>query len=150
MEEDFQRVKLLPTITMTVQPFNLSQDMTDASRLYGIRFTLLQPQPKEKLSLIQCGSVSLTPTQTRYTTIKLECIFSVVFDSLKLQSTLFASLKLRSTNFSGHKKFETFGRGVETAWGRIKKALKQKCMLPSSNPSRSASVILKPKQDPHS
>ena len=30
-------------------------------------------------------------------------IFFVVFDSLKLRSTLFDSLKLRLTNFSGHK-----------------------------------------------
>ena len=44
MEEDFQRVKLLLTTTTKVQPFNLSLNtilMTDASRLYGIRFALL-------------------------------------------------------------------------------------------------------------
>ena len=77
MEEDFQRVKLLLTTTTTVQPFNPNLDtilMTDASRLYGIGFALLQPQPKEKWSLIQCGSASLTPTQTRYATIELECM----------------------------------------------------------------------------
>ena len=48
--------------------------MTDTSRLFGIRIALLRPLPGEKWSLIQCGSASLTPTQTRYATIKLECM----------------------------------------------------------------------------
>ena len=77
MQEDFMKVKLLLTTTTTVQPFNPIRDsilMTDASRLFGIGFALLQPLPKEKLSLIQCGSASLTPTQTRYATIELECM----------------------------------------------------------------------------
>ena len=74
MQEDFKKVKLLLT---TVQPFNPTLEsilMTDASRLFGIGFALLQPLPKEKWSLIQCGSASLTPTQTRYATIELECM----------------------------------------------------------------------------
>ena len=77
MQEDFEKVKLLLTTTMTVQPFNPNLDsilMTDASRLFGIGFALLQPLPKEKWSLIQCGSASLTPAQTRYATIELECM----------------------------------------------------------------------------
>ena len=77
MQEDFQQVMLLLTTTTTVQPFNPSLEsilMTDASRLFGIGFALLQPMPKEKWSLIQCGSASLTPTQTRYATIELECM----------------------------------------------------------------------------
>ena len=77
MQSKFERVKLLFTTTTTVQPFNpnlTSILMTDASRLFGIGFALLQPLPGEKCSLIQCGSASLTPTQTRYATIKLECM----------------------------------------------------------------------------
>ena len=75
MQEDFEKVKMLLTTTTTVQPFNPALEsilMTDASRLFGIGFALLQPLPKEKWSLIQCGSASLTPTQTRYATIELE------------------------------------------------------------------------------
>ena len=34
----------------------------------------MPPLTKEKWSLIQCGSASLTPTQTRYATIELECM----------------------------------------------------------------------------
>ena len=77
MQSEFERVKLLLTTTTTVQPFNPNLSsilMTDASRLFGIGFALLQPLPGEKWSLIQCGSASLTPTQTIYVTIELECM----------------------------------------------------------------------------
>ena len=53
--EDRQEVKLLLTTATTVQPFNPGLEsilMTDASRLFGIGFALLQPLPKEKWSLI--------------------------------------------------------------------------------------------------
>ena len=56
MDKDFERVKLLLTTTTTVQLFNpelTSILMTDASRLYGIGFALLQPLPVETWSLIQ-------------------------------------------------------------------------------------------------
>ena len=69
MQEEFEKVKLLLMTTTTVQPFNPGLEsilMTDASKLFGIGFALLQPLP-----LIQCGSSSLTPTQNRYATIKL-------------------------------------------------------------------------------
>ena len=77
MQEDIEKVKLLLTTTTTVQPFKPSLGSilkTDALRLFGIGFALLQPLPREKLSLIQCGSASLTPTETRCTTIELECM----------------------------------------------------------------------------
>ena len=47
--------------------------LTDASRLHGIGFALIQVY-KEKLALIQCGSASLSPTQSRYSTVELECL----------------------------------------------------------------------------
>ena len=59
---------------MSATPRPLLKRGTVASRLFGIGFALLQPLPNEKWSLIQCGSASLTPTQTRYTTIELECM----------------------------------------------------------------------------
>ena len=63
MQEDFEKVKLLLTTATTDQPINSNLDsilMTDASRLFGIGFALLQPLPKEKWSFIQCGSASLS------------------------------------------------------------------------------------------
>ena len=77
MQLEFEKVKLLLTTTTTVKPFNPELKtilMTDASRLHGIGFALVQPLPEEKWSLIQCGSASLTPTQARYATIELECM----------------------------------------------------------------------------
>ena len=47
--------------------------LTDASRLYGIGFALVQVY-KDRLALIQCGSASLSPTQMRYSTVELECL----------------------------------------------------------------------------
>ena len=67
---------LLLTTTTTVQPLYPNLDtflMTDASRLFGFGFALFLPKPQGKWLLIQCGSASLTPTQTRYTKIELEC-----------------------------------------------------------------------------
>ena len=42
--------------------------LTDASRLHGIGFAL------DKLALIHCGSASLSSTQSRYSTVELECL----------------------------------------------------------------------------
>ena len=47
--------------------------LTDASRLHGIGFALVQMY-KDKLALIQCGSASLSPTQSRYSIVELECL----------------------------------------------------------------------------
>ena len=48
--------------------------LTDASRLYGIGYCLVQQREDKSLSLVYCGSCSLTPTQQRYAAIKLECL----------------------------------------------------------------------------
>ena len=46
--------------------------LTDASRLHGICFALVQVY--DRLTLIQCGSASLSPAQSRYSTVELECL----------------------------------------------------------------------------
>jgi transposase InsO family protein len=46
--------------------------LTDASRLYGFGFALVQKEPEGALRLIQCGSCALTPAQKNYATIELE------------------------------------------------------------------------------
>ena len=49
--------------------------LTDASRLYGLGFALFQKsQDGNIISLIQCGSCSLSKTQQRHATIELECL----------------------------------------------------------------------------
>ena len=77
-EEDFKLVKkTLPSEKTMVKPFDADLQtilLTDASRLYGIGYCLVQKTAAGQLSLIQCGSCSLTGTQQRYATIELECM----------------------------------------------------------------------------
>ena len=58
-------------------PFDPSKKtivLTDASRLYGIGYAVVQEAGEDKLHLIECGSSSLTPTQQNYATIEIECL----------------------------------------------------------------------------
>ena len=73
---DFENTKKALTSPTMLQPFDPKVKtvvLTDASRLHGIGFALVQVY-KDKLALIQCGSTSLSPTQSRYSTVELECL----------------------------------------------------------------------------
>ena len=72
----FQKMKDLLTSPLVVGPFDPSLEtelLTDASRLKGFGFALVQRTPTS-LRLVQCGSRSLTSPETRYATIELECL----------------------------------------------------------------------------
>ena len=59
-----------------LQPFDpniTTVVLTDALRLHRIDFALV-PVYKDRLALIQCGSASLSPTQSRYNTVELDCL----------------------------------------------------------------------------
>ena len=81
-EEEFKRSKDVLLSTKVVQPFNpawATVVLTDASRLNGIGFALVQYDPrrtdgKKQFALVQCGSSSLTSAQGNYATIELECL----------------------------------------------------------------------------
>jgi hypothetical protein len=76
-ESEFQKVKAVLTSPMVVQPFDPSLStelLTDASRLYGIGFALVQYDVGGRLRLISCGSRSVTKCQQNYATIELECM----------------------------------------------------------------------------
>ena len=76
-EEEFQKAKQLLTSDLLVKHFDPSlptEVLTDASRLFGLGYCLVQHGPDQKLHLIACGSKSLTDAQTRYATIELECL----------------------------------------------------------------------------
>ena len=76
-EEEFNKIKNLLTSPTIAKPFDDAKEtilLTDASRLHGLEYALVQKSRKGELSLIQCGSRSLTPTQQRYATIELECL----------------------------------------------------------------------------
>ena len=75
-ENCFQEVKSLLTSKTIIHPFDQEAEtflLTDASRLHGIGFALMQRKGEEHF-LKQCGSCSLTPTQQRYATVELECM----------------------------------------------------------------------------
>ena len=76
-EAEFTAMKKALTSEMVVRPFDPAlptQLLTDASRLYGIGFALIQYDSEGKIRLVSCGSRSLTKCQQNYATIELECL----------------------------------------------------------------------------
>ena len=73
-QAEFNTTKKLLCSPMVVQPFNETlptELLTDASRLHGLGFALLQRKPSGKHRLIHCGSCSLTDCQKRYATCRV-------------------------------------------------------------------------------
>ena len=82
-EREFEAAKELLAKEMLVQAFNpewTTSLYTDASRLYGMGYALIQNDPNDvnKISMVTCGSKSLTDTQKRYSTVELECLAILV------------------------------------------------------------------------
>jgi phospholipid-translocating ATPase len=74
---EFEKIKAVLTSPMVVQPFDPALEtelLTDASRLYGIGFALIQHDYSGRLRLISCGSRSVTKCQQNYATIEQECM----------------------------------------------------------------------------
>ena len=72
----FEKIKEILTSDMVILPFDPNLDtilLTDASRLHGMGFALIQIK-KGNMRLIQCASSSLTPTHQRYAVCELECM----------------------------------------------------------------------------
>ncbi|XP_076068309.1 uncharacterized protein LOC143040770 isoform X3 [Oratosquilla oratoria] len=79
-DEAFRRVKAAlidPPVLASFDPTLPTILQTDASRLNGIGFALLQDHGSGRLRLIQCGSRFLTEAETRYATIELELLVAV-------------------------------------------------------------------------
>lgn len=73
----FRRTKEILTSPLTVAPFDPSlqtQLLTDASRLHGLGYALLQHGPEDQVRMIQAGSRSLSPAEKNYATIELEAL----------------------------------------------------------------------------
>ena len=76
-ENSFQNVKKLLASNLLVKPFDPklhTELLTDASRLHGLGYMLMQKDDKGKPHIIKCGSCSLTSAQSNYATIELECL----------------------------------------------------------------------------
>ena len=89
-EEDFKKVKEILTSNLVVHFFDPSlktQLLTDASRLKGLGFALIQRSESGGIRLIQCGSRSLTSAERNYATVELECL-AIVYAVLKCRHFL--------------------------------------------------------------
>ena len=76
-EAGFTKIKQCLTSSLIVKPFDPAlptELLTDASRLKGIGYALLQRHADGTPRLIQCGSRSLTGAESRYATNELECL----------------------------------------------------------------------------
>ena len=77
-EAAFRKTKAVLLSPLVVKPFDPAlptQLLTDASRLKGLGYALVQRlTPSSPMRLIQCGSRSLASAETRYATIELECL----------------------------------------------------------------------------
>jgi transposase InsO family protein len=76
-EKEFAAAKDLIMSSAVVKYFDPGFEtalLTDASRLNGLGYALVQTGQDGRFRLIKCGSCALTPTQSRYATIELECL----------------------------------------------------------------------------
>ena len=76
-EQAFNAAKECLTSPLVVKPFNPKlplELLTDASRLHGLGYMLLQKENDSSHRMIRCGSRSLTPAESRYAVIELECL----------------------------------------------------------------------------
>ncbi|XP_076036799.1 uncharacterized protein LOC143022463 [Oratosquilla oratoria] len=76
-DQAFERVKRAlssPPVLAAFDPSLSTVLQTDASRLYGLGYALLQDHGEGQYRLVQCGSRFLTDTETRYATIDLELL----------------------------------------------------------------------------
>lgn len=73
---EFDKLKSLLCSEMLVKPFNpmlKTMLLTDASRLNGIGYALVQKEVDGTINLIECNSMSLNDAQKNYATIEIEC-----------------------------------------------------------------------------
>ena len=64
--------------------------MSDASRLKGVEFSLIQRDEQQRIRLIQCGSRSLLPAESHYATIELEAL-AIVYAVEKCRQYLYGA-----------------------------------------------------------
>ena len=77
-QKEFDNVKMLMTKRkLMLKPYNTKWKatlMTDASKLHGLGFALIQTDDKGQQQLVQCGSKALTPAEKGYAVIELEAL----------------------------------------------------------------------------
>ena len=77
MKTSSKIVKNILSSSLLLQLFDPTREtmlLTDASKLKGIGWALLQGKEDGSHSHVECGSQSLTDTQSKYALIELECM----------------------------------------------------------------------------
>ena len=80
-ENEFENAKKLLLASPILAPFDPACRtilLTDASKLHGLGYALMQEHSDGVLRLVQCGSNSLTKAQKRYAVIELEALAIVL------------------------------------------------------------------------
>ena len=80
--EESKKILTSPLLVHHFDPKLPTELLTDASRLRGLGFLLIQRDKKGHPRLITCGSRSLQPCETRYSVIELEAL-GLAFSILK-------------------------------------------------------------------
>ena len=74
----FEQTKSILTGDLVLKSFSpdaaSTELLTDASRLHGIGYALIQTNNEGKRNLVHCGSRSLNGAESRYATIEIECL----------------------------------------------------------------------------
>ena len=76
-EKEFKKMKDILTGNLITKPFNpllKTELLTDASKLHGLGYALIQKEDDGNPRLIMCGSCGLTDAQKRYAVIEIECL----------------------------------------------------------------------------
>ena len=76
-EKAFQKVKKLLTSSKVLSFYNPELEtilLTDASKLHGLGYALMQKTPAGNLCLVHCGSRAISDTESRYAPIEQECL----------------------------------------------------------------------------
>lgn len=76
-QQAFDSMKRFLTSSVIVKFFDCSlqtEVLTDASRLKGLGYALVQRNPDGAINLVSCGSRSLSGAESRYATVELECL----------------------------------------------------------------------------
>jgi hypothetical protein len=105
-QEDFELICKILTSDLVVKPFDQklkTELLTDASKLKGLGFALLQRDNENCPRLVQCGSCSLSPAENNYACIEIESL-AIQYAVKDCRFYLLGALKF--TIFTDHKPFQ--------------------------------------------
>jgi transposase InsO family protein len=132
-ETAFQLVKqVLVEYCSKIQTFDPDKEtvlLTDASRLKGIGFALIQKDSDGKIALIQCASRSLDGAESRYSTIELEAL-AIIWAIKKSKFYLYGCPKPFQVITDHRPLIGAFKKPMEENSNRLRRFREQVCDYP--------------------